>query len=118
MSQAVAGTVVLKPTPRLIGAVLVVLWVTTGANFLGFRIALESLPPMLMVSLRLFVAGLMLLPIVWFRGEFVVPPWRQLQSILTSSILLLVIGQGAVVWAVQFLPAGTVRCSAPRSPCG
>lgn len=65
----------------MIGAVLVVLWVTTGANFLGFQIAVESLPPMLMVSLRLLMAGLTLLPVVWLMGELVVPPWRQLRSI-------------------------------------
>ena len=48
-----------------------------------------------------------MLPLAWIANQWTMPSRRQIRTILRSALLLLVLGQGALVWAVQTLPAGT-----------
>lgn len=105
-----------NPPQWAVGGALVVLWLTTGANFLGFRIAVESWPPFLMVGARLLLAGFLMLPIAWICRQWTWPSRRQIVAILRSALLLLVLGQGALVWAVQTLPAGTTAMLSAAVP--
>lgn len=105
-----------KPSRWAVGGALAVLWITTGANFLGFRIAVESWPPFLMVGARLLLAGLLMLPIAWICNQWAWPSRRQMKATLRSALLLLVLGQGALVWAVQTLPAGTTAMLSAAVP--
>ncbi len=110
------------PAPRPAWAVplaLGLVWLTMGGNFLGFKVAVETVPPFLMISARLLLAAAILLPLALAfdgrlrPGSASVPrrtPWptaRQARSAVVMAVLLLVIGQGSVVWGVQRLDAGT-----------
>lgn len=83
-------------------AVIYVVW---GSTYLGIRVAVETMPPFLMASVRFLIAGGLLLAFLRFRGA----PWPtayQWRVNATSGVFLLLGGNGAVVWAEQFLPSG------------
>jgi drug/metabolite transporter (DMT)-like permease len=83
-------------------AVVCLLW---GTTYLGIRIALQTIPPLLMGALRWIPAGLIILGILWLRGE-ALPPRRTWPALLVLGILFIACGNGAVVWAEQTLPSG------------
>ncbi len=76
-----------------------------GTTYLGIRICLESIPPMLMGGLRWIAAGLLLTLYLGARGVRLPRP-SQWPSIVLLGFLLLVVGNGGVVVAEQWLPSG------------
>ena len=80
-----------------------VFWSTT---FLAIRIGVKTLPPLGMVSgARYLVAGLLLCAFVTLRG---IPlPGRESSSAhALLGTLMLGVGNGALVWAEQWVPSG------------
>src|SRR3954469_16302225 len=76
-----------------------------GTTYLAIRIALETLPPLLMAAARWIVAGGVLAAALAARGETLPAP-RQWPGLTLLGILLLGFGNGAVVWAEQTVPSG------------
>ncbi len=78
-----------------------------GSTYLSIRIAMDTLPPFLMSGVRFLVAGLVLLLWAGFRGA--PRPSRGLWLTCgVSGLLMFLGGNGAVVWAEQFVPTGLV----------
>ena len=77
-----------------------------GSTYLAIRFAVETLPPLLMAGARFVLAGAILL--LWSRlREGSSGPTRQdWITGLISGALLLLGGNGAVVWAEQRVPSG------------
>jgi drug/metabolite transporter (DMT)-like permease len=94
----------------------VTVWIATGANFIGFKVALETIPPFLLMTARLIGAGVILLAVCRRWGPVVWPGRRQMVSAMTAGTLLLVVGQGGIVWGLQHLPAGSSALFASSSP--
>jgi drug/metabolite transporter (DMT)-like permease len=86
-----------------------------GTTYLGIRICLETMPPFLMGGLRWTVAGFMLAAFLAARG---IPlPARDTWGTLTIlGFLLLVLGNGGVVWAEQWVPSGLTAVIVASSP--
>ena len=84
-------------------AAVYVIW---GSTYLAIRFAVETLPPLLMAGARFTIAGLLLL--IWSR--FVQraerPSRTDWRTGLVSGALLLLGGNGAVVWAETRVPSG------------
>jgi drug/metabolite transporter (DMT)-like permease len=102
--------------PVAVPLALAAQWLTSGSNFLAFKIALESLPPVAVVGLRLCAASVLILP-------FALQAWRrapaskgQARGAITSGFLALVCGQGAVVYGMQHVPSGVGSAIAASSP--
>jgi drug/metabolite transporter (DMT)-like permease len=78
-----------------------------GSTYLAIRIAIETLPPFLMAGVRFIIAGGILYG--WARVRGAARPtmdfWR---TAAISGGLMLACGNGAVVWAEQFVPSGMV----------
>ena len=90
---------------RLIAAFAAV-YIVWGSTYLAIRFAVETLPPLLMAGARFAVAGGILL--LWSRlhardGAPTRVDWR---TGVVSGGLLLVGGNGGVVWAEQRVPSG------------
>jgi drug/metabolite transporter (DMT)-like permease len=83
-------------------AAVYTLW---GSTYLAIRIALETLPPFAMAACRFLVAGALLY--VWARRTGAPAPrlvhWR---SATIVGCLLLLGGNGGVVWSEQRVPSG------------
>jgi drug/metabolite transporter (DMT)-like permease len=89
-----------------------VIW---GTTYLGIRIALETIPPLLMASMRWISAGGLLIVMLALRGERL-PARREWPSLAILGILLLGFGNGAVVWAEQTVPSGLTAVLVATSP--
>jgi hypothetical protein len=55
---------------RLIRLAVVTTWVTTGCNFLAFKVALESFPPLALMSVRLVLAAVVLVALALLSTAF------------------------------------------------
>jgi drug/metabolite transporter (DMT)-like permease len=78
-----------------------------GSTYLAIRVAIETLPPLLHAGVRFLVAGVILYSWALFRTTER-PTWSQWKTAILSGFLMLFIGNGAVVWAEQFVPSGMV----------
>jgi drug/metabolite transporter (DMT)-like permease len=76
-----------------------------GSTYLAIRFAIETLPPFLMAGLRLLAAGSALFAWMWLRrGER--PSGAEWRAAAIVGVLLLVAGNGGVVWAEQRVASG------------
>ena len=83
-------------------AAIYVIW---GSTYLGIRVAIETMPPFIMAAGRFLIAGSVLM--LWLRARGVpAPNARQWRTNTVIGILLLLGGNGLVVWAEQFVPSG------------
>jgi drug/metabolite transporter (DMT)-like permease len=76
-----------------------------GTTYLAIRIALESVPPLLMAGLRWTIAGALIVAALMVRGE-TLPRRRTWPALALLGMLLIGFGNGAVVWAEQTVPSG------------
>ena len=86
-----------------------------GTTYLGIRIALETIPPLLMAAVRWIVAGGLLVGLLALRGERLPGP-RQWLALTLLGVLLLGFGNGGVVWAEQTVPSGLTAVLVATSP--
>lgn len=85
-------------------AVVYVIW---GSTYLAIRIAVRSMPPLLMASIRMLTAGLILLAFARWRGA-PAPNRAEWNTAFVIGGLLFLGGNGAVVWSAQHTPSGLV----------
>src|SRR2546423_13098490 len=77
-----------------------------GSTFLGIRIAIETIPPMIMAGLRWSIAGSLFYSFLRWRGA---PPPRggdlRLGAIICGGIIFG--GKGSGTFSEQYIPSGT-----------
>lgn len=80
-------------------------YVIWGSTYLGIKYTLESFPPFLMAGVRFFIAG----ALIYLLAEIKKAPRatkRQWKTSFIIGFLLLMIGNGGLVWAEQLVPTG------------
>jgi drug/metabolite transporter (DMT)-like permease len=81
------------------------IYLVWGSTYLAIRYAVQTIPPFIMGGLRFLISGALLY--VWARYRGAPRPtklhWR---NAFIAGGLLLLGGNGAVVWAEQFVPSG------------
>jgi len=93
------------PVTTLVAA-FAAIYLIWGSTYLAIRWAVESLPPFLMAGTRFLVAGLVLL--AWTQSrKLPLPTVREWGASTIAGGLLLLGGNGGVVWAEQWLASGT-----------
>jgi drug/metabolite transporter (DMT)-like permease len=87
---------------------LLVLYFVWGSTYLGIAVAVETIPPFLMASVRFLLAGSILLgwSMLRSRGSFVAPTRREWRDSLIVGALLLGGGMGMVSYGEQTVPSG------------
>ena len=86
-----------------------------GTTYLGIRISLETIPPVLMGGLRWMIAGALLARLHVARGERLPPPSSG-DGIALLGFLMLGLGNGGVVFAEQWVPSGLAAVIVATSP--
>lgn len=93
------------PPRALVLAAFATVYIVWGLTYLGIRVAIETLPPFLMAGCRFLIAGGMLFTLLRLRGA-PRPEKSHWRNAAISGFLLLVGGNGLVVWAEQTVPSG------------
>src|SRR5262249_11558699 len=103
--------------PRVRKAYLawVVVCLVWGTTYLGIRIALETVPPLLLAAFRWLFAGALLAIVLRARGERL-PAAAAWPGLTVLGILLLGFGNGGVVWAEQTVPSGLTAVLVGTAP--
>lgn len=78
-----------------------------GTVYFAISVALESFPVALLAGFRWATAGLVLAALLPLFGERI-PPMRTWGRIALTGLLMVVVGNGGVVWAQQYVPSGLV----------
>lgn len=86
-----------------------------GTTYLAIRVCLESMPPLLMGGLRWTLAGGLLAALLAVRGERL-PPRALWGPLAVLGFLMIVLGNGAVIWAEQWVPSGLTAVIIAASP--
>jgi drug/metabolite transporter (DMT)-like permease len=83
-------------------AAIYLIW---GSTYLGIRYAVETIPPLLMMGIRHFTAGLLVF--IWARRRGDPAPTRLQWGYATvTGALLFLGGHGTIAWAEQRIPSG------------
>jgi len=81
------------------------IYLVWGSTYLAIRYAVQTIPPFLMGGIRFVISGLLLY--LWARSRGAPRPTRlHWRNAVVAGGFLLLGGNGAVVWAEQFVPSG------------
>lgn len=94
-----------RPHRTILVLSLLALYVIWGSTYLAMRIAMETVPPMLMAGPRFLVAGSLMYAFLRMRGE-PSPPRQEWIASAKVGVLLLTFGNGAVAIAEQSVSSG------------
>ncbi|RXK81005.1 EamA family transporter [Filimonas effusa] len=90
-------------------------YIVWGSTYFFIRVAVEHIPAMLMAAIRFLIAGTLLAGWCIYKKENLFH-WPSIKPALVSGMLLLFIGNGAVVWVEQYLPSSLVAVLVSTSP--
>jgi drug/metabolite transporter (DMT)-like permease len=76
-----------------------------GGTYLAMRIALQGFPPFILAGVRQLTAGILLFLVLWLR-KHELPTRKQWLTAIVVGGLLLVVGNGGVVFAEQWVSSG------------
>jgi drug/metabolite transporter (DMT)-like permease len=99
---------------RIIAAFAAV-YVIWGSTYLGILYAIETIPPFLMAGVRFVIAGAIVYGYARARGS-AAPSAKHWRPAAVAGVLLLLGGNGAVVWAEQTVPTGVVSLIVAMTP--
>jgi drug/metabolite transporter (DMT)-like permease len=93
--------------PLAVGAALLAIYFIWGSTYLGIRIAVETIPPFLMASIRFLIAGAALYLWSCLRaGTILQPTRREWRDSAIVGAALLGGGMGLVAWGEQTVSSG------------
>lgn len=103
------------PPLWLVIAAFAAVYVLWGSTYLGIRVAIESIPPMLMAGTRFFCAGVLLYAFMRLKGAPRPQPihWRNAAVV---GALLLLIGNGGLTWAELTVPSNIAALIIASTP--
>lgn len=94
-------------------ATVCIVW---GTTYLAIRIAVETIPPMLLTATRYTVAGAVMLSICLARGQKIPRDRKKLANLALVGFLMTGVGNLAVVWAEQWVPSGMAALLVATAP--
>jgi len=104
-----------KPDLKLIFSLLIV-GIVWGTTYLGIRVAVESIPPWFITSIRQGIAALIVLGILLYKKQLSWIGWNNLKFQLIPSLLMIVVANGFTTIAEQTLPSGLTSIMSALSP--
>jgi drug/metabolite transporter (DMT)-like permease len=95
----------MQPTRALVIAAFAVIYVVWGSTYLAIRVTVETLPAFLSAGVRFLIAGGIMFAFLAARGA-AKPSFVQWRYAMVTGTLMLVGGNGLVVWAERTLSSG------------
>ncbi|QHT65634.1 EamA family transporter [Rhodocytophaga rosea] len=93
-------------------AAVYIIW---GSTYLGVRFASETIPPLLMASVRFLVSGSILYIVARAKGASAPQPIHWRSSAITGFFLLL-LGNGLMAWSLKFVASSMAAILVATEP--
>ena len=105
------------PSRLALGVAFFCIYVIWGSTYLAILFAIETLPPFLMAGVRFLLAGMLVY--AWSRvvGGTARPTAAQWRATGIVGVLMLLGGNGLVVWSEQRIPSGVAALLVGTVPC-
>jgi drug/metabolite transporter (DMT)-like permease len=104
-----------KPDLKLL-LCLIVVSVVWGTTYLGIRVAVETMPPWFITSIRQGIAALIILIILLFKKQLSWIGWDNFKYQFIPAVLMIVVANGFTTIAEQSLPSGLTSIMSALSP--
>lgn len=95
---------------------LIIVGIVWGTTYLGIRVAVETIPPWFVTSIRQGIAAFFSLGILLYRKQLAWIGWGNLKYQLIPSLLMIVLANGFTTIAEQTLPSGLTSIMSALSP--
>jgi len=82
-------------------AIVYIVW---GSTYFFIRMSVAHIPPMMVGVLRFLLAGILMLLWCFFSKEKLFS-WTVMRPAIISGLLLLGLGNGALIWSEQYIPS-------------
>jgi drug/metabolite transporter (DMT)-like permease len=105
------------PSRLALVSAFAIIYVVWGSTYLAILFAIDTLPPFLMASMRFLIAGAVLYAWSRTRGGAAAPNRTQWRATAFVGVLLLLGGNGLVVWSEQRIPSGMAALLVGTVPC-
>ncbi|WP_202985247.1 EamA family transporter [Mucilaginibacter inviolabilis] len=102
-------------SPLMVIIAFATVYIVWGSTYFFIKMAVDGFPPLLLGALRFLTAGILLLTWCKFKGEQIFIK-RNIIHAAVTGFLLLVIGNGAVIWVEQTLPSAMVAIMVSSAP--
>ena len=87
-----------------------------GTTFLGIRVAVETIPTLMLTSLRFTGAGLILLTIALVRRDQFPTTRRDRINQVTNGVIMVCLANGSLVFASNYIASGLAALLAATIP--
>ncbi|AWV97434.1 EamA family transporter [Arcticibacterium luteifluviistationis] len=85
---------------------LILVYIIWGSTYMGVKIGLNDLSPLLLTGLRFFIGGVILFVLILFLKKL--PTLEEAKGSMLIGLLLTGFGTSSLAYAIQFLPSGLV----------
>lgn len=104
-----------KPSLLKLIAAFAAVYIIWGSTYLGVRFASETIPPLLMASVRFLVSGTILYIVARAKGAAAPKPIHWKSSAITGFFLLL-LGNGLMAWSLKFVASSLAAILVATEP--
>ncbi len=102
-------------SPFMVVLAFATVYIVWGSTYFFIQKAVHGFPPFLLGAIRFLVAGLLMLGWSMLRGEEIFVK-ENMKHAAIGGILMLFIGNGAVIWVEQYMPSAVVAILVSSSP--
>jgi drug/metabolite transporter (DMT)-like permease len=102
-------------SPLLVVIAFATVYLVWGSTYFFIQRAVEHIPPFILGAIRFLIAGGLLLAWCAIKGEKLFN-WAHIKPALVSGLLMLFVGNGAVIWAEQSLASSLVAVLVSSAP--
>lgn len=104
-----------KPSAVMVVIAFATVYIVWGSTYFFIHKAIQGFPPLMLGAFRFTAAGLIMLAWCLFKREKIFNK-RQIKTAFVTGVLLLFIGNGAVIWVEQYLPSALVAILVSAAP--
>jgi drug/metabolite transporter (DMT)-like permease len=102
-------------SPVMIIIAFATVYLVWGSTYFFIQKAVQHIPTMILGAFRFLVAGLLLMGWCLLKGERI-DTWRQIKPAIITGLLLLFVGNGAVILVEKSLPSSFVAILLSSAP--
>ncbi len=104
-----------NPSTALVVLAFATVYLVWGSTYFFIAKAVHEIPALLMGAIRFITSGLIMMAWCAYRKEKLWN-WQQVKVAAITGLLLLLVGNGAVIWAEKELPSSLVAVLVSTSP--